>query len=51
MNRKKDGHAKWRPTALEMEKDVFGYKTPMKKKNLTAAKAEKKIEKKEPEPI
>lgn len=51
MNRKKDGHSKWKPTVLEMEEDVFGYKTAKKKKDLTSAKVEKKIEKKEPEPI
>lgn len=35
MNRKKEGIAKWRPMALEMEADYFGYKTAKKdKKNL-----------------
>lgn len=42
MNRKKEGIAKWRPKALEMEADFFGYKTAKKdKKNLTSAKATK----------
>ena len=43
MNRKKEGIAKWRPMALEMEADYFGYKTAKKdNKNLNSSIAEKK---------
>lgn len=55
MNRKKEGIAKWRPMALEMEADYFGYKTAKKdKKNLNSSIAEKKTaatEKKQETPL
>ena len=44
MNRKKDGIQKWRPKAIEMDVDPFGYKTPAKKK------APAKVDEKKPEP-